>query len=262
MFDEGLNREEERRTSQLVNRFELMLINDNPVYFDSEELELIIDHYSIRDNKVKLQEVFRLSDKLFPFSVDIKIKKAQILVAHNLPKKALQILSELSSLTQNNDDYFFTLAVTYSKLEMHEKSISILNKLLSSDTENEELLSTLANEYQCTEDNDSCVSTLEKLIKIDPKNEVYWYSYILSCSLLKEINSSVAFIKALIEKKPYSHLAWHYLGLTFLKSENFLNAIEAFDYAILIDEKSTKSYIYKAESLAALSFYDRAIETL
>ena len=151
--------------------------------------------------------------------------------------------------------------MTYSKLEMHEKSISILNKLLSSDTKNEELLSTLANEYQCTEDNDSCVSTLEKLIKIDPKNEVYWYSYILSCSLLKEINSSVAFIKALIEKNPYSHLAWHYLGLTFLKSENFLNAIEAFDYAILIDEKSTKSYIYKAESLAALSFYDRAIET-
>ena len=74
MFDEGLNREEERRTSQLVDRFELMLINDNSVYFDSEELELIIDHYSIRDNKVKLQEVFRLSDKLFPFSVDIKIK--------------------------------------------------------------------------------------------------------------------------------------------------------------------------------------------
>jgi tetratricopeptide (TPR) repeat protein len=90
---------------------------------------------------------------------------------------------------------------------------------------------------------------------------VYWYSYILSCSILKEFKQSIIFIKSLIEKNPYSHLAWHYLGLTYLKAEDHLNAIEAFDYAILINETATKSYIYKAESLAALSFYDLAIET-
>lgn len=261
MYDEGLNREEEKRTNRLVDRFELMIVNENIIYFDSEELELIIDHYSIRNNTQRLEKVFHLSEKLFPFSIDIKIKKAQILIANNHPKKALHILNELSSLAQNNDDYFFTLAVTYSKLGKHDEAITILEKLLNSDNKNEELLSTLANEYQYIEDNDSSIKILQKLIKIDASNEIYWYSYILSSSLVKNTNPAIKFIKDYISSNPYSYLAWHYLGLTFLKSEDHLNAIEAFDYAILIDEKSTKSYIYKAESLAALGLYDHAIET-
>jgi tetratricopeptide (TPR) repeat protein len=101
---------------------------------------------------------------------------------------------------------------------------------------------------------------IEKLIVLDLENDLYWYSYFLSAELIENNSNAISFAKKIIEKQPYCLLAWFYLGLFYQKQEDHLNAIEAFDYAILIDQEYTRTYSYKAESLAEIGHFQKAID--
>ena len=45
MFEDGLNSQEESKINHLINRFNEMLESDQYYYFDSHEIEKIIDFY-------------------------------------------------------------------------------------------------------------------------------------------------------------------------------------------------------------------------
>ena len=66
-----------------------MLESDQYYYFDSYEIEKIIDYY-IQKNKAKIRDAFNLYEKLYPFSSQIKIKKAQTLLYFDKAKDAFK----------------------------------------------------------------------------------------------------------------------------------------------------------------------------
>ena len=148
MFEESLNREDDQHTKRLIRRFEQMISQNEHVYFDSDDLEIIIDHYFYEDHKTNVFKALELSEKLFPFSVELKIKKAQVLISHEEVDTAIELLNGIEPLVKNNDDFAFVLSVAHSKSKNHKKAIEILENLHEKDPENDEVISNLANEYQ------------------------------------------------------------------------------------------------------------------
>ncbi len=261
MFEESLNREDDQHTKRLIDRFEQMICLNEYVYFDSDDLEIVIDYYFFQDNKTYVFKALELSEKLFPFSVELKIKKAQVLISLEKVDEALIILNDIEPLAKNNEDFLFVYAVAFSKKSNHKKAIEILELIHYNDPNNDEVISNLANEYQHINENIKSSKMIEKLILLDTENDLYWYSYYLCTELIDENEANFEFIKKVISLNPYSILGWFYLGVMNQKKEDHLNAIEAFDYAILIDEEYTRSYSYKSESLAELGLYQKAIDT-
>ena len=78
-------------------------------------------------------------------------------------------LKKIEHLAQNNEDFIFTLAVAYSKLEQHTKSISYFERLLAKDKKNEEILSCLAYEYQSMGKYEESIRYLKRLLLIIQK---------------------------------------------------------------------------------------------
>ena len=220
MFEESLNREDDQHTKRLIKRFEQMISQDNFVYFDSEDLEIIIDHYFYEDHKAKVFKALELSDKLFPFSLELRIKKAQVLISLEDVESAIELLNDIEPLAENNDDFAFVLSVAHSKSKNHEKSIEILENLHSKDPDNDEVISSLANEYQCVNNHVKSSKMIEKLILLDSENDLYWYSYYLCGELIEDLENSLQFVKKVISLEPYSVLAWFYLGLLYQKRDD------------------------------------------
>ena len=79
---------------------------------------------------------------------------------------------------------------------------------------------------------------LKRLLLNNPKNELTWYSIALCYELVDGYEKAISFIKKFINHYPYNHIAWHYLGIVYQKKEDYLNAIEAYDYALLINENT------------------------
>ena len=134
MFEEEYGHNEDHQLNHLIARFDDMLSRNEFFYFDLEEIERIIDHYITNGNRYKVQEAIKLADKLFPFSVELQIKKAQVLVSYDEADYALKQLKKIECQAQNNDDFIFTLAVAYSKLEQHIISIGYFERLLAKKT--------------------------------------------------------------------------------------------------------------------------------
>ena len=168
MFEDEYGHNEDQQLNNLIARFDDMLSRNEFFYFDSEEIERIIDHYITNGNHNKIQEAIKLADKLFPFSIELQIKKAQVLVSYDEADYALKQLTKIEHLAQNNEDFIFTLAVAYSKLEQHSKSIGYFERLLAKDKNNEEILSCLAYEYQSMGKYEESIKYLKRLLLNKP----------------------------------------------------------------------------------------------
>ena len=103
MYEDELSSQGESNTNHLINRFDKMLNESHFVYFDSEEIEKIIDYYTENINKFKLREAFSLYEKLYPFSSQLKIKKAQTLLYFDKASEALKVIEEVP--TTKNEEY-------------------------------------------------------------------------------------------------------------------------------------------------------------
>jgi tetratricopeptide (TPR) repeat protein len=160
----------------------------------------------------------------------------------------------------NNEEYLFTLATIYSKLDKNKKAITIFEKLLNLNNNSDEILSNLANEYQKIDNYSKSADMLERLLLLNKYNEINWYSYIITCEIAKNSKRSLSFIKNYIKSKPYDHEAWFYLGIIYQRMDNHLDAIESFDYSICIKEDYITAYTNKAESLSELGYYQKAVE--
>ena len=79
MFEEEYRHNEDHQLNHLIARFDDMLSRNEFFYFDLEEIERIIDHYITNGNRCKIQEAIKLADKLFPFSVELQLKKHKCL---------------------------------------------------------------------------------------------------------------------------------------------------------------------------------------
>ena len=87
-----------RNTKELIARFDEIYVKKECHYFDVEELELIIDHFLNEGQRKKIQKAIEISDQLFPFSVELKIKKAQVLIAYDEADYALNLLKKIEPL--------------------------------------------------------------------------------------------------------------------------------------------------------------------
>lgn len=258
MYDDELSYTEDDNIPFLINRFNRMIENKTLEYFESEDIEKIIDYFCETKDKEKIKHAFSLYEHLFPFSNQICLKKAQVLIFFN---KAQQALEEIHKLPKTLDeDYLYTLSAIQSKLGKHQKAIDSLKKLLELNPNNLEVISNLANEYQHLGKYAISNSFIERLLLLKFRKEVYWFAYILSTELENNIERSIRFIKKYIKSNPYDHEAWFYLGIAYKRNDDHLNALEAFDYTICIDESYLNAYVNKAESLAKLGYYQNAID--
>ena len=251
---------EENKTNPLINKFNDMLKSGTSLYFDSYEIEKIIDYFNQKIDSFKVKQAFNLYEKLYPFSSQISIKKAQTLILHDRPKEAFKLLNKLPE-NCDNEEYLYTKACIYSKLEEHFKAIEIFEKLLYLDNNNEEILSNLANEYQKINNYTKSAEMLEKLINLKTYNEINWYSYIMTCEMTDSLKQSLNFTKKYIDKNPFDYESWFYLGVIYQKMDDHINAIDSFDYSICIKEDYLCAYINKASSFSELGYYQQAIDS-
>ena len=193
MLNENNEANEDSLTPSIIKKFELMISDGKTCYFDSEDLERIIDHYFLVENYNLINEAFELGLQLFPFSTSLKIKKAQLYIATDKPQKALDLLMETEALAQGNEDFLFTLAISYSKLSKPSLAIPILEALFDEEELNDEVFSALYTEYQNIEDHKKSLQLLKKTVLIDPANELYLYSLIIHCELTNQLDEGISF---------------------------------------------------------------------
>ena len=114
MFEEDEEYEEyEEEMKKALTRFEDMLKTGETDYFDSEELEYIIDEYIQKGNLKKSRRAIDLAIAQHPESNILKIKEARQLLLENHPQDAFELIQH-AERDEEDPDYFLILPSSLS----------------------------------------------------------------------------------------------------------------------------------------------------
>ena len=255
----GFNQE----VQELVLRFEKMLNDNKAHYFDVEEFEFIIDYYMEFENIEGMRKALRYASQIFPQATPVKLRKAQYYAIENESEKALRLLVEIEALEPENSDLHYIRGTIYSQLQSSEMAIEEYNKAIKIGDEGlEDIYSNIAYEYENLGRNDKAIEYFKKALEINPSNDTFLFDLASNMDVEQKYAECVDFLEAFIRNHPYSANAWFNLGMTYMRFELFEKAIDAFDYALCINEELSMAYSCKAICYSSLKQSGKAIETL
>jgi tetratricopeptide (TPR) repeat protein len=257
MFEE----EDNIQRDGLIIRYEEMVDQELVGFFDVDEFENITDFYFETGNIPKALATTEHAIGQHPYSVIFLIKRAQLLTVHDRIDEAIIEVKKAEILDPESSELKITKANIYAKKGQHEKAISTLLKALHNAEDQLEIYELIAYEYQAMGQFNKAIRYLKRVLTEDVSDDIAIYNIAFCFEMLGEHIESAKFFAALVDDNPYSELAWHQFGYSLRNSGANEKAIEAFDYAILIDELFTASYHEKAKTLMAMDKYPEAAES-
>ena len=241
-------------------KFESMLKTNSVYFFDLVEFEEIIIHYLDAGKHALAKKAVKLGLQQHPASVDLKLLQVEIYVFEDELDKASMLLKIIERLEPNNDEVFIQKATISSKKGNHKEAIELLKKALTFTDDKVDVWSLLGMEYLYLDNFRNARLTFQKCVKVDFEDYSALYNVVYCFDMEKLHEEAITYLNAYVDINPYCEVAWHQLGRQYYILEDYEKALNAFDYAVIIDESFIGGYLEKAKTLEQLERYKEAID--
>jgi len=257
-------REDRELIKELLKSYENLKNGQRHSFIDEEGFEKIIDHFQEKDELRKAMEAAELAAEQFPYSAQLLIKKADILLANRRYKDALDILDQASVFDARDINLYILKTDAYLALDKQEKAVELLEQALSlfNGEEKIELLFELADVYDDYEDFEKVFDCLKMILEDDPNNEEALYKICFWTDFTGRNEESIRLHQQIIDEFPYNELAWFNLAAAYQGLKLYEKAMDAYQYAITIEEKFDYAYRNMGDAYIRLRRYKEAIEAL
>ena len=245
--------------NELVKKFEEMMDNNDEFYFDTEELEDIIVYYLELGDFNYADTAVNYGLKLHPNSLEIKIKRLEVLLEWEEFTTAKELIDELKSSSMENTDFLVCYAKYYSSLGNPRKSIEICKIALELKEEENFLNNFIADEYVNLGDPFNALKHYQLALKEDPQDEYSLENAMVCFNDLNKGEEAIAFLNSYLDDFPFSEVAWSEYGQFYFNRKNYEEAIKGFDYLLAINSSAVGVYASKAACYEALGEYQKAV---
>lgn len=249
---------------ELVKQFQNLKNGRSHSFLDEDSFEKIIDYYDDEEDLQQALVAAEMGIELFPYSAMLHIKKADLLIATRHYHEALNVLSHAAVLDSNDINLYILKTAAYLALDQQEKAVALLENALElfEGQERIELLFELADVYDDYEEFDKIFDCLKLILEQDPTNEEALYKICFWTDSTGRNEESIRLHNQIIDEHPYSELAWFNLAAAYQGLKLYEKAIDAYKYAVVIDEKFDYAYRNMGDAYIRLRKYKDAIEVL
>jgi tetratricopeptide (TPR) repeat protein len=257
-------RNDKNEMRDLLKQFENLRSGQRHSFMEEEAFEKIIDHFDEKDDIPSALEAVELGIGQFPYSASLMIKKGDLLIATKRYNDALEILEKAEILDNSDIDIYILKTDIYLALDQQEKAVELLEAAITM-FEGEErinLLFELADVYDDYEEFDKVFDCLLHILENDPTNEEALYKICFWTDFTGRSEESIKLHQRIIDEHPYNELAWFNLGAAYQGLKLFEKSIDAYKYALAINEKFDYAYRNIADAYIRLRKYRDAIESL
>lgn len=250
-------------SSQLdtVNQYEIGLRQGSHGYFGEREFIDIIAHYEETDRIEDALKALDLALEYHPFTVDFYILKASLLLELFMPNEALRVIAHGKTLGYEQSDIWLLEAESYMLLNNLDMALASIKKAKALESHDglTEVYFCEAIIYEHFQLYNGCFDSLKNTLLCEPNfqpalNKIWW------CTEMTEryLDSRDLHIN-LINNEAYNSRAWFNLGHAYTCLGEDSLAIEAFEFAFVIDSKFEFAYRDCAEIYIKHEKYDEAL---
>jgi tetratricopeptide (TPR) repeat protein len=247
-------------SSDIVKRYEQFLSGTATGYFDVEELETIIEFYLRKGRTKDSTKALDLGLKLHPNNTALKTKRAKIYLATGDALKAFHILEKLA---ESSDYEVMLLKIeVLLKLERLKEARMLAEQLIEDESDDlDNVCLDVAYLYLGQGDYATALKLLEKGDKFNNKNPELLYELAFCHEQNDDFARAIVVNNRIITIEPFANEAWFNLGQLYFALQEFPKALEAYDFALAIDQNDSLSCIQKGHVLFQLDMFEEAIDT-
>jgi len=255
------NREE---IKALLEQFDNLKTGKANSFLEEDSFERIIDYF---DEKEQLTEALEVADygiEQYPYSSILLLKKADLLIALKRYKEALFILDHAETLDSKDTNLYILKTDAYLALDLQQKAASVLEAAIEDfgGEEKIDLLFELADVYDDYENFDKVFDCLKMILDQEPNNEEALYKICFWTDFTGRNEEGIRLHQKIIEEFPFNELAWFNLAAAYQGLKLYEKAIDAYQYAVAIDEKFDYAFRNMGDAYIRLRRYKDAVEVL
>ncbi len=257
-------RENADEIEELLLQYENLRAGKKSSFLEEECFEILIEHFNEKNNFLKALEVVDTALDYFPYSGELLIKKADLYIAIYKYNDALAVLQQAEFFDAENIDIYILKTDAYLALDMHQKAADLLEEalLVFEGEDRLNLLFELADVYDDYEVFEKVFDCLKLILEQEPANEEALYKICFWTDFTGRNEESIKLHQQIINENPYSELAWFNLGSAYQGLKLYEKAIDAYLYAVVINDKFDYAYRNMGDAYIRLRKYKEAIEVL
>jgi len=256
--------EDREEMRELIRQYENLKSGLSHSFIDEEAFEKIIGFYEEKEELTKALEAAETAIEQYPYSSSLLIRKADLLLDLRRYRAALDILDRASLFGDNDINLYILKTDAYLALDEQENAVGILEEALDKfeGEERIDLLFELADVYDDYEEFEKVFDCLRMVLEQDPNNEEALYKICFWTDFTGRNEESIRLHQQIIDDFPYNELAWFNLAAAYQGLKLYEKAIDAYKYAIAIEEKFDYAYRNMGDAYIRLRKYKLAIEAL
>ena len=251
----------EEETLDIVQKYEDMLKRNRSIFFDVVEFENIIDYYLNNENAQRASQAVDIATSMHPYSSEIQIKKAELLIIDKKYAEALSILKFLVKIEPDNGEVFFLKGQAH--LEQGEAKLAHEAFWHSTQCFTEDKVDLLYRIGSLYLEVDYFIYALRYFLYalgIYPESLNVLFELGYCYERLGELEKSDKYYNKYLDINPFSSSVWYNLGIVHTRNGDFAKALDAYDFALAVEPTNSSAIHNKANTLATIEKYKEAAE--
>lgn len=251
---------EEPDFKQLIAKYEGMVKNHTPIYFDTDELTDLADYYIYIGKETEADKVMEYSLQLHPNNTDALIYKIRTLYFNGNKEEAQQLFNLIEDTTDR--EVLFLRADLLIEEKKYKEAECIYQELAKAEGESLQILSDIVICYMDVNNKEYARQWLSKIEEKgynQENSQIYrdlWCEY---CMTFDNPQEAEIALQMSVDEHPYSIKYWNGLAKCYLAQCCFQKAHEAIDFSLAIDENNQESCELKAYCFMQEENYEEAI---
>ncbi len=257
-------RKDRDELKELLQQYNNLKAGRSHSFIEEDSFEKIIDYFDEKDELILALEATDYAINQYSYSAALLLKKADLLIAAKKYKESLNFLEQAEMLDSSDITLYILKTDAYLALDQQEKAAAVLEIALNyfEGDDKLELLFELTDVYDDYENFDKVFDCLKMILEMDPNNEEAMYKICFWTDFTGRNEEGIRLHQKIIEDFPFSELAWFNLAAAYQGIKLYEKAIDAYLYAVAIDEKFDYAWRNMGDAYLRIRKYKEAIEVL
>lgn len=245
----------------LVSEFELMIESNSLGYLDEKDFFQIITYYEKNYLIEKAIEVVDYAIEQYSYRSEFLISKARLLLILEQNEEAVKVLDAAEIISPFENEIQLLRARALTGLGFSKEANEILQGMMQYVGKTDLADIYLAESYIHEKEKNftKMYDVLKEALSFDPEHPECLERIWISVELSRRYFESIALHQKLVDKQPYNALAWYNLGQSFASIGEYEKAIEAIEYAFIINKDMEVAYIECAELCSLIKNHEKAL---